>query len=315
MTPEGNKIAVIGTGVIGASWCALFLARGYEVWAYDPDPTAETTLRAALARQWPSLVRLGLSAGADPARLHFGTDLAACLQDAIFVQENGPERLDLKIELFRRIEALLPPDVLIASSSSGLAISPIQAACQSGHRMVIGHPFNPPHLIPLVEVVGGSAPEATVAAATAFYASLGKRPIVLRQELAGHIANRLQAALWREAMSLVAGGVCSAADIDRAVEDGIGLRWALLGPFMNLELSGGEGGIAHNLTHMAPAIESWWRDLGQVALTPDLIAALRLQLEDMRGSKSVAQVDMAREQGLVDLLALKAMAVGAAPKA
>lgn len=313
MTPKGNKIAVIGTGVIGASWCSLFLARGHDVWAYDPDPQAEARLRAAVARHWPSLVQLGLSAGADPARLRFGTDLAACLQDAVFVQENGPERLDLKIDLFRRIDAVLPSDILIASSSSGLTISRVQAACPSGHRMVIGHPFNPPHLIPLVEVVGGSAPETTVAAAMAFYTSLGKRPIELRQEMAGHIANRLQAALWREAMALVARGVCSAADIDRAVEDGIGLRWALLGPFMNLELSGGEGGIAHNLTHMAPAIESWWRDLDQVAITPELIGDLQAQLEAMRGSRSVAQVDSAREQGLVDLLALKAKAAARHP--
>lgn len=300
-----EKVSVIGTGVIGASWCTLFAAHGYEVWAYDPDPAAEARLHNIMARQGPALQRLGLTAPAGAGSVHFTTDLSACLQGASFVQENGPEKLDLKIALFRQMEDLLPRDSLIASSSSGLAISPIQAACRTGDRMVTGHPFNPPHLIPLVEVVGGNAPEITIERVMAFYTSLGKKPIRLRQELPGHIANRLQAALWREAMSLVARGVCSAAEIDRAVSDGIGLRWALLGPFMNLELSGGEGGIAHNLTHMGPAIESWWQDLGQPQLDAGLIADLQVQMRQARGNNTIAQTDSAREKGLIALLAMK----------
>ncbi len=212
-----RRVAVIGAGTIGASWAANFLARGLAVTASDPAPEGEAFLRRYVAEAWPVLSRLGLAPDASPDRLTFTRDPLEAVIDADFVQESGPEREDAKIELFRRLDAVLGGEVVIASSSSGLLISRLQAGCRYPGRCVIGHPFNPPHLIPLVEVVGGAATSPDVIArAMAFYAALGKKPIHIRKEVAGHLANRLQAALWREAVHLVAEGVAEVADVDAA---------------------------------------------------------------------------------------------------
>ncbi|WP_405851740.1 3-hydroxyacyl-CoA dehydrogenase NAD-binding domain-containing protein [Streptomyces sp. NBC_00090] len=252
------RVAVVGTGVIGASWTTLFLEYGHEVVATDPAPGAESRLRAAVT--------------ADQARLTFTADLAEAVADAGFVQENGPERPELKDGVFAVLDAAAPPGTILASSSSGLPPSRIQRACAAHpERVLVGHPFNPPHLIPLVEVVPGErTDESAVEGAMAFYRALGRRPIRLRQELPGHVANRLQAALWREAYSLVDRGAATVADIDAAIAHGPGLRWALLGPFLNQHLSGGAGGIAHVLEHLGPPMEEWWADLGAPSLTPEL---------------------------------------------
>jgi carnitine 3-dehydrogenase len=243
-TPTTNvkRVAVVGTGVIGASWVAYFLAHGLDVNATDPSPGAEARLREAVAQHWPTLERFGLAEGASLDRLRFHDSLEDAVSVADFVQENGPERMDFKIDLFRRMDAAAPPDTLLASSSSGLAISGVQSGCAHPQRVVLGHPFNPPHLIPLVEVIGGEQTSADAIEHTmAFYAAIGKRPIHVKREVKGHIANRLQAALWREAFHLVNEGVASVADIDTAIAHGPGLRWAVMGPFMNLHLSGGTG--------------------------------------------------------------------------
>ncbi|MFR9805950.1 3-hydroxyacyl-CoA dehydrogenase NAD-binding domain-containing protein [Pseudonocardia sp. RS010] len=267
------RVAVVGTGVIGISWAAHFLARGLDVVATDPSPGAEERLRAEVAAIWPGLTPVE---GASPERLAFTPDPALAVADADFVQENGPEREDVKHELFAVLDEAARPDVVLASSSSGLLPSVIARGCPAHpERVVIGHPFNPPHVIPLVEVVPGEKTvEEVVDRALAFYAAVGKKPIRLRQELPGHVANRLQAALWQEAYSLVERGVATVADIDTAISQGPGLRWAVLGPFANQHLSGGPGGIAHVLEHLGPPTERWWRDLGQVTLTPELVAAL-----------------------------------------
>ncbi|WP_050470217.1 3-hydroxyacyl-CoA dehydrogenase NAD-binding domain-containing protein [Herbaspirillum chlorophenolicum] len=302
-----KRIAVVGTGVIGASWVAYFLAQGLDVSATDPMPDAEQKLREAVARHWPSLETLGLAPGASVSRLRFFEKLEDALQGADFVQENGPEREDLKTDLFRRMDAALPAQVILASSSSGLLMSKVQAACRHPERVVLGHPFNPPHLIPLVEVIGGqlTSPEA-VQGAIDFYAAIGKKPIHVRKEVKGHIANRLQAALWREAFHLVEQGVASTEDIDTAIAYGPGLRWALMGPYLNLHMSGGEGGIKHMLDHLGPPIESWWADLGTPAITDGLKEILRAGVEQQMQGMTSAEVAAERDRLLVKLLASKA---------
>jgi 3-hydroxyacyl-CoA dehydrogenase len=302
-----KRVAVVGTGVIGASWAAYFLAQGLEVACTDPGPGAEERLRDAVARHWPSLEKLGLAPGASIAGLSFHAELEAALAGAEFVQENGPEREDLKIDLFRRMDAALPPQVILASSSSGLLMSRVQSACRHPERVLLGHPFNPPHLIPLVEVIGGEKTSAeAVALAMAFYAAIGKKPIHPRKEVKGHIANRLQAALWREAFHLVEQGVATVADIDTAIAHGPGLRWALLGPFVNLHLSGGEGGMRHLLDHLGGPIESWWQDLGAPAMTESLKAKIVAGVEDELAGSQQALLAAERDRLLLDLIEAKA---------
>jgi 3-hydroxyacyl-CoA dehydrogenase len=306
-TSDVKRVAVVATGVIGASWAAYFLARGLDVDATDPSPGAEERLRAAVAQHWPTLARFGLAVGASAERLRFHARLEDAVARADFVQENGPERLEVKAELFRRMDAAARPDVILASSSSGLAISGVQAQCQHPERVVLGHPFNPPHLIPLVEVVGGERTSAdTIARTMAFYAAIGKRPIHVRREVKGHIANRLQAALWREAFHLVDQGVASVADIDTAIAHGPGLRWAVMGPFMNLHLSGGAGGIAHVLDHLGGPIEEWWHDLGAPSMTPELKKRVAAGVADELGERRTADLEAARDTLLLDLIHAKA---------
>jgi carnitine 3-dehydrogenase len=237
-THKIERVAVIGTGTIGMGWAALFLARGLTVAASDPAPEAEARLRRFIDDAWPVLGRLGPVAPTPPQDLlTFHLEPEAAASGADFVQENAPERESVKQVLLARIDAVLPPEIVIASSSSGLLISRLQSGCRHPERVVLGHPFNPPHLIPLVEIVGGAltAPE-TVARAMEFYAAIGKCPIHIRREIRGHVANRLQAALWREAVHLIASGVASVADVDTAISEGPGLRWALMGPHLTFHL-------------------------------------------------------------------------------
>src|SRR5215469_6014664 len=242
-----RRIAIIGTGVIGASWASLYLAKGLEVAATDVAPNAEAALRRFVDNAWPALERLGLSNGASKGNLSFSPDLATTLKCADLVQENGPERIEFKQKLYGQLDELLAPDVIIASSSSGLTMSEIQKGARAHpERCVIAHPFNPPHLIPLVEIVGGAqTSEETIRQATQFYQSIGKQTVRLYKELPGHVANRLQAAVAREVYYLVADGIVSAADVDTALSWGPGLRWGVMGNMMLNHLGGGPGGIEH----------------------------------------------------------------------
>jgi 3-hydroxyacyl-CoA dehydrogenase len=304
---EVRRVAVVSTGVIGGSWAAHFLAHGLDVTATDPGTGAEERLRADVAAHWPVLERMGLAHGASPDRLTFVADPAEAVADADFVQENGPEREDVKHALFAVLDEATRADVVLASSSSGLLPSAIARGCPAHpERVVVGHPFNPPHLIPLVEVVPGEkTAEQAVERAMAFYTAVGKRPIRLRQELPGHVANRLQAALWQEAYSLVDRGVASVADIDTAISQGPGLRWAVLGPFANQHLSGGTGGIAHVLEHLGPPTEAWWRDLRSVKLTPELVAKLVAGVDDELAGVDRSELVERRDAVLHALLAAK----------
>ncbi len=304
-----HRIAVVGCGVIGASWAAHFLARGFDVVATDPGGGAEDRLHGVVDAAWPALERIGLAAGASRERLRFEDDLARCVKDADFVQENGPERLDVKRDLIARIDAAVGDHVLIATSTSGILISALQDAARRPERVLVGHPFNPPHLVPLVEVVGGAltSPEA-VDRAMDFYAAIGKKPIRLQREMKGHIANRLQAALWREAFHLIEQGVATVADVDAAIAHGPGLRWALLGPFLNLHLSGGSGGIGHAIDHLGPPIEDWWRDLGHPTFSDSLRAKAVEGVADELDDRSLPAMVRQRDDVLLTLLALKAEA-------
>jgi carnitine 3-dehydrogenase len=305
-----TRVAVVGTGVIGASWAAHFLAHGLDVVATDPAPGAEQRLRADVAAHWPTMTAIGLVPDASPDRLSFTPDVENAVSTADFVQENGPERLQLKHELFARLDAATPSHVVLASSSSGLLPSAVADGCPAHpERVLIGHPFNPPHLIPLVEVVPGSrTSDAAMAAAMAFYTAVGKRPIRLRQELPGHVANRLQAALWREAYSLVEKGVASVSDIDTAIANGPGLRWAVLGPFVNQHLSGGPAGLAHVLEHLGPPMVGWWNDMSQPELTPELCAELVAGVDDELSGRDQAELVDQRDAVLLALLAAKGKA-------
>jgi 3-hydroxyacyl-CoA dehydrogenase len=308
-THEVKRVGIVGTGVIGASWAAYYLARGLDVGATDPADGAEGRLRKLVAEYWPALEQAGLTSGASRERLTFSRNLEGAVRGAEFIQENGPERLDVKRDLIAKIDAAASSEALIATSSSGILISSIQDAARHPERVVLGHPFSPPHLIPLVEVVGGklTSPGA-IGRALSFYTSIGKKPIHVRQEAKGHVANRLQAALWREAFSLVDRGVATVADIDTVISHGPGLRWALLGPFLNLEIAGGSGGLAYVLEHLGPPMESWWNDLGPVRLSDELVSKAVDQVRDMLNSYSFDETVRQRDDILVKLLALKAKA-------
>ncbi|HUA83902.1 MAG TPA: 3-hydroxyacyl-CoA dehydrogenase NAD-binding domain-containing protein [Bryobacteraceae bacterium] len=265
-----RRIAIVGTGVIGASWAAEYLAHGFEVIATDPAPNAEQNLRKYVDSAWPALTAKGLAGNASRAKLRFTLDMKEALSAADLVQENGPERPDFKIKLFADMDAATPADSIIASSSSGITMSVMQSACKHPERCVIGHPFNPPHMVPLVEVVGGAktSPDA-VRRAIEFYASIGKKPIHLRKEVVGHVANRLQAAIYREVVNLIHLGVVDTADADTAVCWGPGLRWGVMGPSLLFHLGGGQGGIQHFMEHLSGPVASWWKDLGSFTDWPE----------------------------------------------
>src|SRR6267154_1723377 len=303
-----RRIAIIGTGVIGASWTALFLARGLQVVATDVAPNAEAALRKFVETAWPALTRLGLSPGASQSNLSFTPALAQAVANADLVQENGPERVDFKQKLYGELDQMLPPDVIIASSSSGLTMSEIQKGARSHpERCVIAHPFNPPHLIPLVEIVGGAkTSEETIRRAAEFYTSIGQRTVRLNKELPGHVANRLQAALGREVYHLVSEGVVSAADVDTALSWGPGLRWGVMGNMMLNHLGGGPGGIEHLFQQFSGPMTAWWKTLGSPVLTPELQQTLIDGLHAEVGSYSIEELAAQRDELMLGLLELRA---------
>jgi 3-hydroxyacyl-CoA dehydrogenase len=314
-----RRIAIIGTGVIGASWTALYLAKGLQVVATDIAPNADAALRKFVETAWPALQRLGLSPGASQSNLKFTAGLAQAVADVDLVQENGPERVDFKQKLYEQLDGLLPSDVIIASSSSGLTMSEIQkGAASHPERCVIAHPFNPPHLIPLVEIVGGEkTSEATIRRAAEFYTSIGQRTVRLNKEMPGHVANRLQAALAREVYYLVAEGIVSAADVDTALCWGPGLRWGVMGNMMLNHLGGGPGGIEHFFQQFAGPMTAWWKTLGSPVLTPEVQKKLIDSVHAEVGSRTVEALEVERDEillGLIDLRA-KGTKTPAAPKA
>ena len=298
-----RRIAIVGTGVIGASWAAQYLARGFDVIATDPAPNAEANLRKYVDEAWPALTEVGLSPGASRDRLSFTTDMKQALSQADFVQENGPERVDFKIKLFADMDDATPVDSIIASSSSGITPSTMQSNAKHAERILIGHPFNPPHIIPLVEVVGGTktSPEA-IQQAISFYASIGKKPILLHKELPGHVGNRLQAALYKEVLYLIQQGILNVSDADDAVSYGPGLRWGVMGPSLQWHLGGGPGGINHFMEHLFPGLEGMIKGLQ----TPDFNDELKKTVVDgvlkIAGNRTVNELAQAENKILLGLI-------------
>lgn len=308
MTPSHiTTVAVVGTGVIGAAWAASFLAAGLDVVATDPAEGAEERLRESLRRTLDIATELSGRSVSDRGALRFVGSVAEAVRDADFVQESGPERLEHKGALLAEIDSIARPGVVVASSTSGLAPSELQkfAAVDPG-RVLVGHPFNPAHIVPLVEVVPGSATTPDLAQdAVEFYRSIGKKPVLVRAELPGHITNRLQAALWREAYSLVDRGVATVADIDTAISHGPGLRWAIVGPLTAQHLSGGEGGMRHLLEHLGPPTQKWMDDLGEPQLTGELASKLVAGMDEEMIGIDQAGLIADRDRLLVDIMRLK----------
>jgi len=279
------------------------LGRGLEVSATDPAAGAEAALLRFIDAAWPDVTAAGGQGGEWRSRLRFEERLEDAVRSADLVQENGPEREDFKIQLFARLDAAARPDALLASSSSGLLMTNVQRECVRPERCLTAHPFNPPHLIPLVEIVGGERTSAdAVERALAFYRAIGKHPIHVRREVPGHIANRLQAALWREAFYLVEQGVASVADVDAAISQGPGIRWALYGPIALQHLSGGDAGLPHVWKHLMPAVQQWWTTLGTPVMNDELGAALAAGAIEELGDVPVAELERRRDRGLVRIL-------------
>src|SRR3954467_8792955 len=310
-----NRIAIVGTGVIGASWAAQYLARGFDVVATDPAPNAEANLRKYVDEAWPDLTDIGLSKGASRDRLSFTTNMKQALSQADLVQENGPERPDFKMKLYAEMDEVTPVDSLLASSSSGITPSVIQSKCRHPERVVIGHPFNPPHIIPLVEVVGGSktSPEA-VQQAISFYASIGKKPIHLKKELPGHVGNRLQAALYKEIMYLIQHDVLSVEDADVAVSYGPGPRWGVMGPSLQWHLGGGAGGIKHFMEHLMDPLAAMIKTLGTPDITPELKQKIVEGVLREAGNRSVDELAHEENELIIGLLRSRAQSENSTTK-
>jgi 3-hydroxyacyl-CoA dehydrogenase len=302
-----RRIAVVGTGTIGASWATHYLARGFDVVATDPAPGAEAALRSYVDDAWATAAAIGLAPGASADRLSFTADLRRAAAEADFIQENAPERPDLKVNLFAELDGAAPVGAIIASSSSAIKMSVIQARCKHPERTVIGHPFNPPHLIPLVEVVGGTrTARETIQDAMAFYASIGKKPVHLRKELPGHVANRLQAALYREVVYLIDQGVLDVAAADDAVSWGPGLRWGVMGPSLLWHLGGGQGGIQHFMDTLMGPLAAMWPALGNPEATPEVKQKVVAGVMAEAGGHPVGELAAERDAMLLGLLAVRA---------
>ncbi len=304
-TTPVTRVAIVGAGVIGNGWAARCLARGLDVVVTDPDPAAEKRLQAAVDTAWPTLEKRGLAEGADRNRIRFTTDLEDAVAGAGLIQENAPEREDVKRAVLAQIDAAADPDAIIASSTSGLLPTTLQADCANPGRVMVAHPFNPVYLLPLVELVGGERTDSeAIERAAAFYRSIDMRPLIVRREIEGHVADRLMEALWREALHLVNDGVATTEEIDAAVVYGAGLRWSLMGTFLTFHLAGGEGGMRHMLHQFGPALKLPWTKLEAPELTDDLIDRVADGCEHQAAGRSVQELEARRDEFLSRLIDL-----------
>ncbi len=307
-----HSVFLVGGGTIGSSWATFFLSRGLHVTLYDPKIDALHAARSRIEAQLQQLVAHGLYQGEndspDPqdvlrAALTLADEVTSG-RKAHFVQESGPERYDAKAEIFAQLDEVIPPDVPVCSSSSGLLISRLQSGCRYPQRYLIAHPFNPPHLVPLVELVPGPQTDPQILSRVReAFSRWGKTPITLNKEVPGHVANRLAAALWREAIALVANGVASVADVDRALAAGPGLRWSIMGAHLTYHLGGGTGGIRHFWEHLGPAFETYFADLDDsTTLSPGALAQLEEGLAHAVGERSIEELAEWRDKRLIRLL-------------
>ncbi len=298
-----RRVALVGTGVIGAGWAARCLARGIDVVATDPGPDAEAKLRAAVKNAWPAVEKIHVTPGVKPGTLSFVATVAEAVKDADFVQESAPEREELKRKLFAEIDRHARPDVILASSSSGLLPTAIQADCKHPERVVIGHPFNPVYLLPLCEVVGGKlASKASIDKAMEFYRSIGMYALHVRKEIEGYLADRLQEAIWREILHLVNDGVATTGELDDSIKYGPGLRWAFMGTNLIYHLAGGDTGMRHMLHQFGPALKLPWTKLEAPELTETLIDRMVEGTQAQAGNKTVKELEQIRDNCLVDIM-------------
>ena len=299
-----SHTAVLGAGVIGASWTALFLASGRSVSVHDPAANIEITVRNYIDRAWPGLEELGLTDRATPDAVSFARSACEAVEGADFVQENVPERLSIKHSTYRKIEPVLAANTIVSSSTSGLTLKALQDGWENPLNLILGHPFNPPHLIPLVELAANSRTSPSVLeAAEAFYHDIGKVTIRIRKGLPGHVANRLQAAVWREAVHLAVEGVASVEDIDKAMWAGPGLRWAAMGPTMLFHLGAGNGGLQAFCDHFKDTFNGWWDDLGNPRLDDRTIQELVTGMAEQARGRSIEDLSLDRDKMLTALQA------------
>lgn len=300
---EFQHTAVLGAGVIGASWASLFLASGRSVAVYDPSPEAEAAVNEYIEKSWPVLTQLGLTANGNPDNLRFYQSASDAVANASFIQESVPERIEIKHALYQEIESALGPNAVIASSASGLTLSEMQAGFNNPAPLVLGHPFNPPHLIPLVEVMGNEKTGAGVVEnAENFYKAVGKVTIRVNKEVPGHVANRLQAAVWREAIHMVESGVASVEDVDTAMWAGPGLRWAVMGPTMLFHLGAGEGGLEEFCERYTESFNRWWDDLGELHLNPEIAQQLVTGVQQESKGVTADELSARRDKMLAAIL-------------
>jgi len=298
-----NRVAVVGAGVIGSGWVARYLAKGLNVRVWDPAPATFAASRAAVERAWPALVKRGLTALQSPPPVEYCDSLAQACANAQWVQESAPENAEVKTALYAELEPLLSDDCVIASSSSGLLPSQLQAALRLPGRFLVAHPFNPVYLLPLVELVPGeSTRSAVLEQAKAFVSGLAMQPLVVRKEIEGYLSDRLQEALWREILHLVKDGVASTAELDDAVRYGPGLRWAIMGTCLTFHLAGGDNGMRHMLEQFGPALELPWTHLKAPELTDDLIERMVDGTQAQAGDQSVAELEALRDDALVAIM-------------
>ncbi|RYG73113.1 L-carnitine dehydrogenase [Lentibacillus lipolyticus] len=302
-TSTAKQVTVVGTGVIGNGWITRFLANGFHVVASDPDPEAEARTRDAVARAWPSMEKMGLAEGASQDSLSFEPDLEKALAEADFVQENVPEREELKRGVIASIDKHAPKEAVIASSTSGILPSTLQADCvHHPERVIVAHPFNPVYLMPLVELVGGEqTDDSFVEKARLFYEQMEMKPLVVRQEIEGHIADRLMEAIWRESLHIVNDGAATTEEIDASIVYGPGLRWALMGPFMTLHMGGGKQGMRHLLEQFGPALKLPWTKLEAPELTDELSEKVVTGCEAQTGDVEMEKLEERRDAFLIEL--------------
>lgn len=301
------RVAIVGSGVIGCGWATRALAAGCEVVAFDTDvDSARRRLATTIDTAWPSLEKRGLAADANRNNWRVTDDLGDAVGNADLIQENVPERTELKQQVLADIDQAARPDALIGSSTSGIKPSELAARCSHApERVFVAHPFNPVYLLPLVEIVGGEkTTQAKIEAAQATYRGLAMRPLVVKREIEGFVADRLMEALWREALHLVNDGVATTEEIDAAVVYGAGLRWSLMGTFLTFHLAGGEDGMRHMLEQFGPALKLPWTKLEAPELTDDLIDRVVDGCEHQAAGRSVNELEHRRDAFLTDLLAL-----------
>ena len=298
-----RDIAVIGTGVIGRGWVARFLARGHRVSAWDPADSFAERLHAEIERLWPTLERSGTSDAASPENLTCVTDLAEACSDAELIQESVPENLDIKRNVHTSLNSACDKTAVIASSSSGLLPTDIQTVHDHPERMLIGHPFNPVYLLPLIEIVPGQQTSSeSVEKAKSFYASLKMHPLVVRKEIEGYLSDRLQEALWREVLHLVNDGIATTEELDDAITYGPGLRWAIMGTCLTFHLAGGAGGMRHMLEQFGPALKLPWTHLEAPELTEELIDRMVEGTQHQAAGRSIESLEKLRDDCLIDVM-------------